>query len=530
MTQTREEIIEIELSEPQAAVLESRKQLNLEMSGQGGGKSQNIGYASGQLISEFPEALGFIGANTYLQLSQSTLKRVFETWKEDKGFEEYDAKGCPWGAYVVDKKPPPHFVRTHKLRDYSNTISFYNGQLTFIGSLENYKAHEGKEFAWAHLDETKDTKEEALKEVILGRLRQYGLWFDADGALFFDNHIEPEKAAGQGWTAWNPLYIHTSPKIHGAEWLIKMFKLDKFQKEIKKKCQARQHDFFYKEFENKSVCIYSAYHNEHNLAPGYLQNQEINLVEENAILKLVDGYPFGTAGGEWLPGFRRDKHVTQVEYERGAPVHMTLDFNSMPYMTCLLAQFKYLIRYIDTVGNKFDQPGEDRKQIEVVRVRFYREYCLKSPRNSTESICTQFRQDHSPQETEIFYYGDANGLHKIPGLGNVTNFKILEDELFAYLHNQSKRVKDPNVGVFKRRDLVNDILNGVKYPEIEIEFDEGMENTIEDLENVKEGKDGKIKQEVVDPNTGKKYQKWGHCTDALEYLLSEAFKYLLKLG
>lgn len=519
--------VEVILSEPQEAVLNSRQQLILEMSGQGGGKSQNIGYSSGMLISEFPQVLGFIGANTYLQLSQSTLDRVFKTWKFAYGFEEYDPKTCPWGAFVVDKKPPPHFTRFHKLRTYDGTISFYNGQLTFLGSLENYKAHEGKEFGWAHLDETKDTKEKALKEVILGRLRQPGLYFDQSGALHYDDKIRPDEVQAKGWTAWNPLYIHTSPAIDGAEWLLKLFKLDKFEKEIKAKVIQGAKAFFYQEFENKAVCIYSAYHNEENLAAGFLQNQEMNLNDDPAaILKLVHGYPFGQSGSAWFPAFRRDKIVKSVPYLPGVPVCMTWDFNVVPYMTCLLFQIEYVLRYVDSVGNKYDAPQPGFHAMEVMRIRFFKEYCFESPRNSTEAICEQFAQDFDPRTTEIFYYGDANGLHRIPGLGALTNFKIVEDKLLAFVHNDSKRVKDPNVAPLKRRDLVNDIYRG-KYPGVEIWIDEEMEKTILDNENVKLGSAGKIKTLAEDPVTKKKYEKWGHTSDAEEYGVSEVCKFLI---
>lgn len=521
------EEIEIWLSEPQTAVLESRQQVTLEMSGQGGGKSQSIGYSSGQLISEFPEVLGFIGANTYLQLSQSTLDRVFKTWKIAYGFEEWDAKASPWGAYVVDKKPPAHFTRLHKLRDYSGTISFYNGQLTFIGSLENYKAHEGKEFGWAHLDETKDTKEKALKEVILGRLRQRGLFYHVTTKeIIYNPTLTADKAEASGLKAWNPLYIHTSPAIDGAEWLLKMFKLDKFEKQIKKACQAREKDFFYKEFENKAVVIYSAYHNRENLAPDYLQNQELNLVEEAAILKLVDGYPFGQAGNAWFHAFRRDRHVGPVEYIPGLPVCLMWDFNSTPYMTCLCAQVETLIRYIDSVGTKYDSDAPDRQPIEVLRIRFYKEYCFGGSRNTTEAICNQFADDHDPAITEVFYYGDASGLHRIPGLGSLTNFKIIEQALKIYMHNESKKVRDPNMAPLKRRDLLNDIFRG-KYPQVEIIIDEAMEKTIEDAENVKLGAQGKIKAKAKDEN-GNAYEKWGHTSDALECGVSEICRYLIE--
>lgn len=527
MTQETQEV-EVILSEPQEAVLESRKANILEMAGKGSGKSETIGISTGMFISQLPEASGFIGANTIMQLSQSTLDRVFKSWKKVHDFTEYDPKFNRGGAYVIDKKPPPSFERFRSLRDYRGTISFYNGALVYIGSLENYKAHDGKEFAWAHLDETKDTKADALKEVIQGRLRQYGLWYAPDGGILFNSQITAQEAEALGYTAWNPLYIHTAPALVGVEWLNKMFALDAYAKEIKDRVTKKDTDFFYKEFDNKAVCIYSTYHNAHNLPPNYIENQILNLGDEDSILKHVHGYPFSKTGGEYFHAFRRDQHVKPVPYLPGVPVLTTWDFNVVPYMTCLCAQILTKLVYIDPRGVKYEnyQPGTE--PLEVMVIRFYREYCLAAPRNSTEAVCMQFSADHDPRNTEVFYYGDASGLSRIPGLGSTTNFKLIAEHLLSFIHNDSKRVKAPNVSPLARRDLLNDIFSG-RHPGVEIEIDESLEFLIADLENVKLGAQGKIKPLEKDPQTGKKYEAYGHTSDAAEYLISEVCKYLLKL-
>lgn len=520
--------IEIILSEPQTAVLSSRAAVILDMAGQGSGKSQNIGYSSGMFITDFPQALGFIGANTYLQLSQSTLVRVYATWKAVYGFTEYDAKSNPGGAYVVDKKPPPHFERVHYLRDYSGTISFYNGALIFLGSLENYKAHDGKEFAWAHLDETKDTVENALKEVILGRLRQFGLWYErTTGDLFYDADLRAEGAEAKNLTAWNPLYIHTSPALGGVDWLNTMFKLDKFEKDIKTQVLQKERAFFYREFDNKAVIIYSTHHNAHNLPPNYIENQEANLLEEDKILKLVYGYPFAKSGGEWLPFFRRDQHVRPCPYKRGLSLHITWDFNASPYVTLLCAQIDFVTRFLDEVGTKHDEPGPRYKAIEVMVITFYKEYCLPAPQDTVEATCEAFRQDHDPMVDEVFYYGDGSGLSRIEGMGSLTQFKIIEGILYPFFHNDSKKVKFPNVAPFTRRDLLNKIFAG-KIPTVEIYIDgDNCPNLVEDCEHVKKGPKGKVKEEAVDPVTKKKFEKRGHPTDALEYLVTEVCKHYI---
>lgn len=522
--------IEIELSEPQTAVMASRAAVILQMAGQGGGKSQVIGYVSAQLIESFPLAKGFLGANTYMQLSQSTLAAVYKVWAKDFGLVEYDPKENPGGAFVVDKKPPAHFEKLHPaLRTYDGVISFWNGARVFIGSLENYQAHDGKEFAWGHLDETKDTKEQALKDVILGRLRQYGLWYEqTSGDLYFDDKVSAQEAAARGWVAWNPLYIHTSPALGGVDWLNKMFKLDKFEKDIKTEVLKKERGFFYREFDNKAVIIYSTHHNAHNLPPNYIANQEANLLDEDKILKLVYGYPFAKSGGEWFPYFRRDRHVRPCAYRRGLSIHITWDFNATPYVTLLCAQIDFITRFLDDVGNKHDEPGPGYKALEVMVITFYREYCLPAPQDTVEATCDAFKEDHDPTFDEVLYYGDGSGLSRIPGLGSLTNFKIMEDNLFMFLHNDSKQVKFPNVAPFTRRDLLNKIFAG-KIPSVEIYIDgENCPNLVEDCEHVKKGPKGKLKEETLDPITKKRFEKRGHPTDAMEYLVTEVCKHLIK--
>lgn len=533
--------INVEISDPQAAVMASRQQLTLDMAGQGGGKSQIIAYLTGSMIENFPQVKGFIGANTYLQLSQSTLTRIFETWTKLYGYTEYDAKGNPSGVYVLDKKPPMHYERLHRFKNYDNVISFWNGAVIFVGSLDNYKAHDGKEFGYAHLDETKDTEEAALTEVILGRLRQYGLWYDKTGEVIFCEKIPADMAKKYGWAvgekltdkhaeqlewvAWNPLYIHTSPAQGGTPWLNRMFKLHNFEKEIKDKVLMKDMGFFYREFENKCVVIYSTHHNQKNLPPNYISNQEQNQTDET-IMRLVYAYPFAKTGGECYPYFQRDRHVKTVTFDPGSPVAISLDFNVVPYMTLSCYQLQYVTKYLDEIGQKHLTPGPGLKPLEVMIIRKYKEYCLSSPFNTTEAICERFAQDHNPQVTEVDYYGDATGTHRIPGLGSMTNFKIVEECLHAFLHNNSKRVKDPNVGNFKRIDLLNRIFAG-KVPNIEFEIDSSCEKTIEDYEDVKLGPKGKVKKRIKDEASGEKIEKVGHTSDTDEYFISEICKEFL---
>lgn len=536
MNNITETVVEIQVSEPQADVLNSRAAVTLQMAGQGGGKTAIIAHISATFIQNFPAVKQFLGANTYLQLSQSTLTTVFRIWKEYYGFQEYDHKGNPGGHFVVDKRPPFHFTKIHTFPDYAGIISFSNGTVIFTGSLENYKAHDGKEFGIAQLDETKDTKEDALTEVIFGRLRQFGLWYDQDHEVHYCTHVNkamadtygwrigtqltPAMAEAMGWTGWNPLYIHSSPAKGGTPWLNKMFNLEKYREEIKTEVLKKDHGYFYKRYDNKCVVIYSTHHNRRNLPPNYIENQEKNQTWET-VMRVVYGFPFGRTGTEYFPSWRRDVHAGKVPMLITELVNTSWDFNVVPYMTCLCIQLEELTRYMDLQGGKHFAPGVGLSALQVLRIRVYREYTLSSPRNSIEAICEDFAEEH-PKTMEVNYYGDANGLNRIEGLGNQTRFKYVEQYLEPYLHNFSKCVRQPNVGVMTRRDLIEKILQG-KIPEIELIVDEeNCPNLIKDMEEVKQGPKGKLKARIT--QDGETFEAVGHTSDALEYFISEAFK------
>lgn len=518
--------LEVLLSEPQTDVIEARTALILDMAGQGAGKTENIGLSTGFMVTEFPKIKGFIGANTYLQLTQSTLNKAFAGWEKYYGLSEYDAKTNPGGHYIIDKAPPAHFIRYEKLKNYHNTISFRNGAMVYVGSLDNYKAHDGKEFGWAHLDETKDTKKEALTIVILARLRQYGLWVDSEGNAHFDEACTLDQAEERDWKSWNPCYIHTSPAEGGVDWLIDMFDLGSYEDDIRKTL-SDPYKYYYREDDQRTVVIYQTYWNEENLPPGYIESRKSQL-SDNEQLKFIDGYPFSKTGGEFFPSFARKKHVGKIKYEAGKTIHLTYDFNVMPYVTQIAAQVEYVTRWwCEKTKTKTMFPEQGRAQMDVMQIRFFKEYCLPSPLNSTEAACDAFINDMEDDNVDVFLYGDASGRNRITGLPHLTQYKIIEGKLSRYLPNNFMRVPKANMARLKRRDLLNRILED-KIPTVELIIDEECKETIRDMEYVKLGVDGKVKEKVKDPNSGMLYEKIGHTSDALEYLVCELCKQYLR--
>lgn len=488
---------EIKVSDPQDEVLKSTKQRILSLAGQGGGKSHIAGLLSADFAINYPFVRGFIGANTYGQLTKSTLDRIFKVWLEEFGW----TKGV---EYVVDNQPQPHFkIFGPKLKSYENTISFNNGALIFLGSLDNFKAIDGSEFAWGILDETKDTKEEAVKEVITGRLRQPGLWVTKEGKVYNDI-ISAKKNKAQ---AWNPLYVLTSPaKVY---WINDWFELSDKYEDISKKIFSKT-DYYSLTTEDKHIVIYSAYHNEENLPENFIEQRKKDLAGSPSLIdSLIYGSPIAKAGGEFFGSFDRLKHVSKVPFLNGVNIHFSFDFNSKPYNTLTCWQII-------------------RKE-EIYQVRCFKEICLQPPNNETEQVCNAaVKQVLEPIKSipGVFYYGDASGSNET-ALSKDHHFDIIERVLKKYLNESSHRVLNRNPSVVKTRDFINKIFAG-GFP-IEIIIDDGCKNLITDLEFLKQDPDGgKLIEYAKDKITGQKYEKFGHTSDSMRYFLISAFSGLFQ--
>jgi hypothetical protein len=483
------EVIEQIISQPQMAILTSVARINLFLAGVGSGKTHLGGILSRNLISRYPQARGFVAANTFDQLNTSTLFRIREYW-QSTGITEW-SKENPNGTYVSGKEPPASWTKCKRNFDrFTNIISFCNGALIFTGSLDNAIAHSGKEFAWSILDETKDSREEDIKEVILTRLRQPGM-FLVDGEIKDNGMIAQQ---------WNPLYILTSPAK--VDWINEMFTLEKYLDEISAKIYSDK-TFFEKEFGDKKVVISSTYHNVHNVGENYIKNILENNNEERG-KALIYANPFSLTGGEFYSSFDRIKHVSNIPYNPELPLHISFDQNTVPYNSASIWQIygRDNIWYINCVD----------------------EIALQNPRNSTEEVCEEFDLRYANHKTGLFYYGDASGKARSTMNRDFKHhYEIIAFKLKKYLINGSDRTMRKNPSIVKRRDFVNLIFED-KLP-IRITINESCKYLIADLMYLKQGLDGtKDKHIVSDKETGEKYQKYGHLSDGMDYILTELFK------
>lgn len=477
------------LSRPQADIYNSTKARNLFLAGVGSGKSFMGGYLATKYVTMYPKAIGFIGANSYMQLSKSTLKRIFDMWESEFGIRN-DVH------YVVDKQPKEEWPKIHgKLKSYENTISFDNGALIFVASLENYKQIDGSEFAWAILDETKDTREDAVKEVITARLRQKCLYLDKKGNI---TETPTNKS-------FNPLYVLTSPAK--VEWLNNYFGLDNHYEAINSRIFSKT-DYFKLQTERELVVISSSYHNSANLPPGYIDGLLSDYANDRHLIDMnIYGSPISKSGGEFYHQYSRLKHVKETHYDPNLALHITFDFNVKPYITAQVWQ-------IELVEGRY-------------KVRGIKEYALKPPKNNSETLAATIYSDFYDQRQHrgsCFIYGDASGSNRSTmSMTFSHNYEVIEFYLKDMMTETSMRVSRRNHPVMKRRDFCNNLLFG-KFP-IDIEIDPSMTHTITDFEFVKEGPDGGKKKDIkYNKETKEHEERLGHHGDAFEYFVCEAFE------
>jgi len=468
----------MKISKPQREVLSSTAPITLFLAGVGSGKSHIAGIVSIKYIKENPEVKGFIGANTHLQLSQSTLTRIFQVWASLGVYEYNDKTGT--GHYVVDKKPPKHFhVIDSSFREYYGIISFINGCSVFIGSMENAKAHDGKEFGWGILDETKDTRESDVKEVIIARLRQKGI-----------------KKAGKDIC---PLYIFTSPAK--VKWLNEWFEMDNSIGEITRRCISKT-EYYVSRTVNKKVIISSTFHNLSNLPEGYIENIQANNSEERS-KALIYGYPFSATGGEYYSSFSIQKHVSDVQYMPEKALHVSFDQNVNPYTPALVAQ-------IDI-------------QDDYIYVNFIDEVIMKHPNNNTEACAKEVLKRYYTHNAGAFVYGDSTGKRRLGATAEMkTHYEIIFDILKPLLSNTSNRVGIKNEPHLIRQNFVNSLLEGKH--NIIIRVNKKCKYFIDDLLFIKQNSEGGKHKETAKDENKITYEKYGHLSDCGDYLLTEAFR------
>lgn len=291
--------------------------------------------------------------------------------------------------------------------------------------------------------------------------------------------------------------------------------------------------FFDSFLKNTTTFTFTHHHNPFLLAVDREELESLKDFDENQykIYCLGDWGSIKT-GSEFYPHFSYAKHTGIVKYIPNRPIHLSYDFNVLPYMPLVCAQiFTNVIRWRNPITKKrFKEFNDGFIMEEVTQIRFFKLYLGKQgdiPENTTKSVSEAFKRDFTGKGSDVFFYGDASGKYRIAGKGDSTNFKDVKATLAPMLNNASDRVPKSNPSVLKARDFINRIFSD-RYP-IEILMDaDSCGDLADDLATILVGKDGLHKEMVKDKATGISYQKNSHLSDAFKYMVIWLFRDLFK--
>ena len=206
-----------------------------------------------------------------------------------------------------------------------------------------------------------------------------------------------------------------------------------------------------------------------------------------------------TTSGQFYKLFTYAKNgIEKPAYQPDLPLHISFDFNVNPYMTCTIWQIE----------------GKKATQID--------EICLETPHNSTKAVCRTFSQRYMSHNAGLFVYGDPAGMHEdTRSEKGFNDYVIIREELSRF--RPSLRLTRQAPPVVMRGNFLNTVF-ATGYEGITILIGYNCTFSINDYLYCKEASDGtKAKEKVKNSETGVSYEKYGHTSDANDYLLTYVF-------
>lgn len=203
--------------------------------------------------------------------------------------------------------------------------------------------------------------------------------------------------------------------------------------------------------------------------------------------------------------FNGEKHlesgVKDKYYDPLKPVIVSVDFNVAPHMSSLVTQIDYDLKKVYIFSEVLGMPKEKENNTPAFAKKL-RQYLLDWRHVGGTNIT-----------------GDPSGRQRsTTSEDGVNNYTIITDAL-------GEKALRPSIKLFKKQppqktrcEFVNDVFSG--YDGWTIIIDNKCRKLIEDLVFQPKNEDGtKSKKKVTDPKTGVKYEKYGHLSDCLDYLL-----------
>lgn len=211
-------------------------------------------------------------------------------------------------------------------------------------------------------------------------------------------------------------------------------------------------------------------------------------------------------GSEFFSSFNRGVHTGVCEYDPTLPVHISVDSNVLPYISCTYWQ-------IALEGG--------RKHIRQIG-----ETCADSPNNTVRKAAKLVaKRLHEMGVDKVILHGDASTR----AANNIDDEKRSFHDLFIdTLQKEGIEVEDKvsnkNPSVPMSGEFINAIFD-VIFPGLQITIDENCKVSIEDYMSVQKDVNGGIlKTKVKNKITMQTYEEHGHISDTFRYVVVDMLR------
>lgn len=197
-------------------------------------------------------------------------------------------------------------------------------------------------------------------------------------------------------------------------------------------------------------------------------------------------------GSEFFGSFARSKHTAEVAYDPTLPVHISVDSNVLPYITCTYWQ-------VAVDGDRYE-------------VRQIWETCAESPNNTVRKAAKLVsKRLHEMEVDRVILHGDAS----TKAANNIDDEKRSFHDLFIDTLQKcgievEDKVSNRNPSVPMSGEFINAIFDGI-LPGLSIVIGDTCKISIEDYQSVQKDVNGAIlKTKVKNPTTKQTYEAHGH--------------------
>lgn len=202
--------------------------------------------------------------------------------------------------------------------------------------------------------------------------------------------------------------------------------------------------------------------------------------------------------------FKGDTHLVdnlkEKVYDPLRPLILSFDFNVLPFMTSLAIQVDYEKKKLYVLEENLGRPENKENN---------------TPRLADKISSKYLMENHMGG---LIVTGDPAGLSRSTQTEDgVNNYTIINNHLHPTFRAQTKLLsKQPPQKT--RLEFINSVFVG--YDGWELLIDMRCRKLIDDLIFQKTQIDGtKDKTKITDTKLGVKYEKYGHCSDALDYAI-----------